>query len=57
MGAYYIYVDRAGDWRWRYTSTNGNIIADSAEGYRNKADCLRGIDIMKASSGSPVYQR
>jgi len=51
-----IYVDTSGDWRWRYKSTNGNIIADSSEGYRNKSDCLRGIELVKASTTSPVYE-
>ncbi len=51
---YEIYKDTVGQYRWRYWSSNGNIIADSAEGYINKADCQRGIDIMKASYNSPV---
>jgi uncharacterized protein YegP (UPF0339 family) len=54
MGRYVIYKDTAGRYRWRYVATNGNIIADSGEGYVNKSDCQRGIDIMKQSSNSPV---
>lgn len=57
MGAYYVYKDRANQWRWRFVSTNGRIIADSAEGYVNKTDCLHGISIMKASGTAPVYER
>ena len=34
-----IYRDRDGEWRWRRTAPNGNIIADSAEGYNNRAFC------------------
>jgi len=37
------------DFRWRLV-TNGNIIADSGEGYRNKADCQHGIDLVKGTS-------
>lgn len=46
---YIVYKDVDKLYRWRYVSQNGNIIADSAESYHNKADCLRGIEIMKSS--------
>lgn len=46
---YWVYRDAKREWRWSYYSRNGNIIADSGEGYVNKDDCLRGIEIMKAS--------
>lgn len=33
-----IYVDKAGEWRWRLRASNGKIIADGSEGYcRRKA--------------------
>ena len=31
-----IYADAAGEWRWRLVAANNRIIADSAEGYKNK---------------------
>ncbi len=34
------YQDAAGEWRWRRLADNGNIIATSGEGYKNKRDCL-----------------
>jgi uncharacterized protein YegP (UPF0339 family) len=34
------YEDKAGEWRWRLKHQNGNIIADSSEGYKNKQDML-----------------
>lgn len=34
-----IYQDHAGEWRWRRKAPNGEVIADSAEGYTRKADC------------------
>lgn len=40
-----IYTDKRGDWRWRAIAANGRIVADSAEGYRKRADCLRGAHI------------
>jgi len=33
-----IYKDNAKEWRWRITASNGNIIAASCEGYKNKVD-------------------
>ena len=34
-----IYVDDAGEYRWRLVSANGNNVATSGEGYKNRADC------------------
>lgn len=34
------YKDAAGDWRWRVSHQNGNVIAVSSEGYKNKQDML-----------------
>lgn len=34
------YKDNAGEWRWRIVHQNGNIIAISSEGYKNKQDML-----------------
>jgi uncharacterized protein YegP (UPF0339 family) len=36
-----------GEWRWRLRAAgNGKIIADSAEGYKNRADCIHGIRLV-----------
>lgn len=29
-----------GQWRWRRTARNGNIVGSSAEAYVNRADCI-----------------
>jgi len=31
-----VYRDKSGDWRWKLVAENGEVIADSGEGYRNK---------------------
>jgi len=42
---YKIYNDVNNEWRWRLVSNwNGNVIADSGEGYKNKQDCKAMID-------------
>lgn len=44
-----------GDYRWRLVSDNGRIIADSGEGYVDKAGCEHGISLVKqANDDTPV---
>lgn len=35
-----VYKDNAGQWRWRRTASNGNIVGAATEGYVNKSDCI-----------------
>jgi uncharacterized protein YegP (UPF0339 family) len=35
-----VYEDNAGEWRWRRTAANGEIVGASSEGYVNKSDCI-----------------
>ena len=41
-----IYTDKAGEFRFRLTATNGQIIATS-EGYKTKKSCVNGIESVK----------
>ena len=45
-----IYKDIIDQWRWRLVAANSKIIADSAEGYKDKRDCLKGIELVKAAN-------
>jgi uncharacterized protein YegP (UPF0339 family) len=47
MARFELYKDNAGEFRWRFVSTNGRIIATSSEGYKAKGDCQNGIDLIK----------
>jgi uncharacterized protein YegP (UPF0339 family) len=38
------YRDAKGEYRWRLVSSNGRIIADSAEGYVTPAGCIHGME-------------
>ena len=49
-----IYKGHTGDWRWRLRVQNGNVIADSAEGYEHRSDCERGIELVKSSASAAV---
>ena len=42
------YLDVKGEWRWTFYASNGKKVADSAEGYKNRQDCLHGIMLMKS---------
>ncbi|TQK07004.1 DUF1508 domain-containing protein [Herbaspirillum sp. SJZ107] len=42
----------SGDYRWRLRADNDRIIADSGEGYRNKSDCLHGINLVKGTTAA-----
>ncbi|NLZ55628.1 MAG: YegP family protein [Clostridiaceae bacterium] len=48
-----MYVDRAGEFRFRLKARNGQIIAAS-EGYVRKAGCENGIDSVKRNADSEV---
>ncbi len=44
-----MYVDKAGEYRFRLTATNGQIIA-TGEGYKAKAGCMNGIESVKKNA-------
>jgi uncharacterized protein YegP (UPF0339 family) len=45
-----VYEDKAGQWRWRLEHDNGNIIADSGEGYATKQKAKEGIESVKTNA-------
>ena len=47
MARFELYKDLNGEYRWRFISTNGRVLAESGEGYKNEADCQHGIDLIK----------
>jgi uncharacterized protein YegP (UPF0339 family) len=49
-----IYKGPNGEWRWRLRVQNGNVIADSAEGYERRGDCERGIELVKTSASATI---
>ncbi len=51
---YEYYMDTDKKWRWRLWSRNGNIIADSGQGYDSKQGLDKGILLVKASFNAPV---
>ena len=45
-----LYEDKAGEFRWRLRHENGQIIADSGEGYTTKANAKNGIQSVKENA-------
>jgi uncharacterized protein YegP (UPF0339 family) len=45
-----LYVDDAGEHRWRLVHANGNIIADSGEGYASKQKAKQGLQSVRENA-------
>ena len=45
-----LFTDSADEWRWRLVHENGNIIADSGEGYASRQKCKQGIESVKTNA-------
>jgi uncharacterized protein YegP (UPF0339 family) len=48
--------DNPQDFRWRLRANNGEIIADSGEGYNDRDDCEHGIDLVKSQAPTAQVQ-
>lgn len=51
-----VYKATNGEWYWRLRAANHEKIASSGEGYKNKADALHGIELVKSSYNAPVVE-
>jgi uncharacterized protein len=53
-----VYKDKSGEFRWRLTHTNGQVIANSGEGYTTKANAMKGINSLKENvSGAAIEDK
>lgn len=41
-----IYEDKVGEYRWRVTARNGEIIGASSEGFKHKIDCSTNASLL-----------
>ncbi|MHB1561494.1 MAG: YegP family protein [Isosphaeraceae bacterium] len=46
------YEDNAKTYRWRLRSSNGQVIATSGQGYKDKRDCEHAIDAIKKGAAN-----
>jgi uncharacterized protein len=50
-----LFQDKKGEFRWRLRHSNGNIIADSGEGYTTKASAKNGISsVVENAPAAPI---
>lgn len=52
-----LYQDAAGQWRWRLRAKNGEIVADSAQGYADVHDCQRGVFVVQHYAATASIER
>lgn len=53
---YELYEDNAGEWRWRLVSTNGNILADSGEGYSSRTAVRDAVARVQRDGNTPTVE-
>jgi uncharacterized protein len=49
---FHVYKDAKQEWRWQLKSINGKIVADSAESYHNRGDCLHELLLIKREAAA-----
>ncbi|MHB2210432.1 YegP family protein [Methylobacterium phyllostachyos] len=49
-----LYRDAKGEWRWRLRARNGEVIAESGEGYIRREDCEHGIALVRQSAEARI---
>ncbi|MBZ6494449.1 amphi-Trp domain-containing protein [Natrinema longum] len=52
-----VYEDRGGQWRWRLVHWNGNIVADSGEGYASRSNAERAARSVMRTAPAASIQR
>jgi uncharacterized protein YegP (UPF0339 family) len=50
-GTFEIYVDKAGKYRWRLRRPDGQIVADSGQGYARRVDCEGDLRWIRDNAG------
>jgi uncharacterized protein YegP (UPF0339 family) len=56
MAKFQIFEDARGEYRWRMRAGNNEIIATSGEGYKKKADCEHGVELVKRDAGAALVE-
>jgi uncharacterized protein YegP (UPF0339 family) len=52
-----LYADSADEWRWRLRHDNGNVIADSGEGYASRSNAIRSMNRVRSHVAGADYLR
>jgi uncharacterized protein YegP (UPF0339 family) len=51
-----IYRDQSAEWRWRLVHRNGEILADSGEGYASRANAQRAVDRLRDTAPDANFE-
>ena len=51
-----IYKDKSGEFRWKLIHTNGQMIANSGEGYKAKENAISGINSVKENAPTATVE-
>jgi len=51
-----IYKDKSGEFRWRLIASNGQMIANSGEGYKSKDSAKNGIESVKKNAPTAAVE-
>ncbi|PHQ39485.1 hypothetical protein DJ69_05965 [Halorubrum persicum] len=54
--AFEVFRDAAGEWRWRLIHENGNVIADSGEGYASRSKARQGLDSVRSNAADAALE-
>lgn len=55
---YWLYRDLQGQYRWYLEAANGRKIANSGEGYHNRADCIAAVSlVMDTNRNTPFHEK
>ena len=50
-----VYIDKAGEFRFRLKAKNGAIIA-AGEGYKSRSGCMNGIESIRKNADSEIFE-
>jgi len=53
---YYMYKDLNELWRWQLVASNGEVLAESGDGYNTEESCRKIINFVKSSNNIPIEQ-
>ena len=51
-----IYKGKIGDFHWRLTHANGQVIASSGEGYTTKVNAINGLNSVKKNAPNATIE-
>ncbi|WP_337680997.1 HVO_2922 family protein [Halorubrum lacusprofundi] len=54
--AFEVFRNAGGEWRWRLIHENGNVLADSGEGYSSRSKARQGLDSVQSNAAEAALE-